>query len=205
MTLQARTYARGFPRKQTRYLVLLLRLTFCRVVVVKSTRKGKQVADDEEVEVEEEDGSVIGRSQIWKHEAQVLWLLEVKEIDCDELTPAEIIAVAYSTRVEWRKSETYSDLVAEHTEEARAEATAKKEAAAERKAKAAAEKAEKAERKSKEEADNKAKAAGAVEKKAARATKASAAKKTAAKSAAKSTGSRRGRGRAAAAEEDPFE
>lgn len=127
----------------------------------------------EETVTEEESGP---RSQMWKHEAMVAWINEQEGVDLDTLSAAEIIAYAFAKRVAWRKSSTYTDLVASHAAEAE---EAKAARAAEREAAAAARKAEKeAAAKAKAEA-----AEAAKDKEPAKATKATAAKKGAAKKA----------------------
>lgn len=103
-------------------------------------------------EVTEEGGT---RSQMYKHEGQVEFINEKYGIDLDQLTASEIIAYAYATRVEWRQSDTYKELVEAHKESAAAEAAEKKaareKAAAEKKAAAEAEAAAKAEKATKAE------------------------------------------------------
>lgn len=122
-----------------------------------------------EEEVTEEGGL---RSQMYKHEGQVAFINEKYDINLDELSAAEIIAYAYATRVEWRKTDTYKELISSHAEEAEKEREAKALARAEA---AAAKKAEK-----EAEAAAKAEKAAAAEK-APAATKAAKATKTPAK------------------------
>lgn len=141
-------------------------------------------------EVEEASGP---RSQMWKHEAMVDWINSYDEVDLDTLDAATIIAYAFARRVEWRASETYQELVAEHAAEAEAEkarkAAARKEAAAAAKAAAEAE----------------AEADAAPVKKAAKATKAAkASKATKATKATKAPPAKRAARATKAAAEDPF-
>jgi hypothetical protein len=75
-------------------------------------RAAAQVAEPEPEEVEEEAGGF--RSQMWKHEAMVEWLNAETGEDINELSAAEIIALAFARRVAWRKSEDYQTLVAEY-------------------------------------------------------------------------------------------
>lgn len=153
---------------------------------------------EEVEETEDEEAAPAGaRSQLWKHEAQVEWYKETYGIDLEkDHSAAEIIAAAYATRVEWRKSDTYKELVAEYEaekeEEKERKAAEAEERAAERKAKAD-EKAAKAKSK---EGEDKPKPSGRK----GAAKKAAAAKKAPAKKAA-----RRGRGAKATSEDDPFE
>lgn len=127
-------------------------------------------------EVQEEEGGL--RSQMWKHEAMVSWLNEQEGVDLDTLSAAEIIAYAFARRVEWRKSDTYRNLVASHATEAEAAREAKAaeraEAAAARKAAKEAEAAEKAAAKETDAAPSKAaaKKAAAAAKPVAKAAKA---------------------------------
>jgi hypothetical protein len=144
-------------------------------------------------EVEQEEGGLGLKSQLWKHEAMVGWLEESKEYgDLSEYSPGEIVAIAFAHRVEWRKSDEYQNLVMEHREQAeseRAERAAAREAA----------KAEKAaEREAAKAAKEAAEAAKTDGKETAKATKAAkpAAKKTATRATAKRP--------AAKAAADPF-
>lgn len=130
-------------------------------------------------EAEAQEGGL--RSQMYKHEAMVEWVNEQYGVDLDTLSAAEVIAYAFASRVEWRKSDEYKGVVEAHAEEA---AAAKEEKAKARAAKAAEAKAEKASAKKE-----------AAPKKAAKATKA--AKKTA-KKATKAS-------KAAATEDNPFD
>lgn len=144
-----------------------------------------------EPEVEEEGGL---RSQMFKHEAQVEYINEEYGVDLDTLSAAEIIAYAYATRVAWRKTDTYRNLVEAHKGEAAAEAAAKKaerEAAAKARAEAKAAKA--------------AEAAAAPAAPAQKATKATAAKK-AQKAAAPTKATRATKAsKAAASGDNPFD
>lgn len=147
------------------------------------------MAENEEVEE-----GVPSRSQIWKHEGMVEWLESVKEYDFSEAEPAEVIAAAFAHRVEWRRSEAYQNIVAEHqeaAEAARAERAAQREAEKEaRQAAAAAKAAEK-------EAAEKAKTDG---KTTAKATKGTTAKATTTKATRKGTR----KATAGAGASDPF-
>lgn len=147
---------------------------------------------DTSTEVEEATGP---RSQIWKHEAMVEWLTGEKGMP-EDADAATVIAYAFAYRVEWRRTETYSGLVAEHAETAEAEraerTAAREQAAAERKAEREAAAAAKAEAKAAEAA--KAEAAPA------KATKAT--KETAKAAPAKATKSTK---KGASTEENPFE
>jgi len=137
-----------------------------------------------EPEVEEEGGL---RSQMFKHEAQVDFINGKYGIDLDTMSAAEIIAYAYATRVEWRKTDTYRNLVESRKGEAAAEAAAKKAAAAAaREAKAAA------------------KATEAAAAPAQKATKAAATKKAPAKAAAPTKATRATK-KAAASADNPFD
>jgi hypothetical protein len=149
-------------------------------------------------EVEEVEGTGL-RSQMWKHEAMVEWLSEVKEYgDLSEWSPAEVIAIAFAHRNEWRRTDTYRNLVESHAAEAEEARAAKAAAREEEKAAKAAEReAAKAEKEA-------AKAAAAEGKETAKATKPAAGKATkapakAVRKASKATAKR------SASTEDPFE
>jgi hypothetical protein len=145
------------------------------------------VADTETVEAEETSGP---RSQMWIHEGMVDWLQEEYEVDFDTLSPAEVIALAFARRNEWRRTETYAALKAGRAEQREAEKAERAAAAEARKAERQAAAAAKAEA---------AKAEKAAEKPAAKASK------TTAKKATAST--RKGRTAAkgkASTSEDPF-
>lgn len=176
------------------------------------------MADEVEETEEVEEGGFPFRSQLHVHEGQVAWLASEKGFDADEVdddgaavwSAAEIVAAAYATRVEWRKTSTYRELVEEHRQVAEAEAAQRAEAAAARKAEreAAAKAAAKAAKEAKESegekpAATKATKATKAAKPATKATKATKATTGGAKPAA-----RRGRRGAAATkpagEEDPF-
>lgn len=144
-----------------------------------------------------EEGSTVGaRSSLVIHQGQVDWLESEHGLDMSSLSPAEVIAAAYATRVAWRKTEAYQAAKlaqAEVNEEGKAELAAAKEAA----------KAERqAERDRKAEEREAAKAAKAAEKEAQKgeapattATKPAAKKATAKKATAK---------KASAGTADPF-
>lgn len=153
------------------------------------------MADEETVE---EEGTGL-RSQQWKHDAMVEWL-ESEEgygYSLDELSPAEVIAVAFAYRVRWRNSQTYVDLVEAHKAEAEEEKAAKAEAREAAKAEKAKEReaAKAAKEAAKAEAEGKAKETAKATKPAAKASKA-------AKPAAATKRVRKG---TAAPAEDPFE
>jgi hypothetical protein len=148
-------------------------------------------------EVEQEEGGLGLKSQLWKHEAMVEWLESVKEYgDLSEYSPGEIVAIAFAHRVEWRKSDEYQNLVIEHREQAEAER-------ADRAAAREAAKAEKAaEREAAKAAKEAAEAAKTDGKETAKATKATKAAKPAAKKTATRATAKRPAAKAAAA--DPF-
>lgn len=148
-------------------------------------------AAEVEETVEEEEGGL--RSQLFKHEAQAEWINGEYGIDLDELPASEIIAYAYATRVAWRKTDTYKELVSEHKGAAAEAAETKKIAAA---AKAAEKAAAKAEAAAAKEAVTEAPAP------AKKATKATATKATPAPQ--KATRARKGTAAAAAAD-SPFD
>jgi hypothetical protein len=117
------------------------------------------VANTENTEVVESTEKSGPRSQMHIHEAQVAWIQSDKGVDLSTLSPAEVIAWAYATRVEWRSTDRYQTVKTEAreaaererserkaaTEAARAEAKAKRDAeAAEKKAAREAEAAKKA-------------------------------------------------------------
>lgn len=68
--------------------------------------------EPEEVTEEEEGGGF--RSQMWKHEAMVEWLNAELGEDINEMSAAEIIALAFKLRVSWRRSQEYQDIVNEY-------------------------------------------------------------------------------------------
>jgi len=148
-------------------------------------------AATQEVEETEEEGGL--RSQMFKHEGQVAFINEQYGIDLDELSAAEILAYGYATRVAWRKTDTYRELVESHKAEAsEAAAAAKAEREAAREARAAA-KAEAAAAK-----------AAAPAAPAQKATKATAAKKAPAKAAAPTKATRATK-KASASADSPFD
>lgn len=125
----------------------------------------------------EDTAPTTSRSQMAIHEGQVAYIESEKGVDLSKLSPAEVIAHAYATRVAWRQTDDYKAIRASAAESRAADAEARKAAAAERKAaKAKAEKASKPAAK--------------------KATKAPAKKATGAKRATKAT--------KATAEADPF-
>lgn len=133
------------------------------------------MADEEVVE----EGGVATRSQMWKHEAMVEWLESEKGYELVGASPAEVIAAAFAHRVEWRKSDTYQDLVTQHAEAAEAareERRQARELAAEQRAQ------ERAAAKAEKEAASKSKTEGKATAKATKATKTT--KKTTRKAAA---------------------
>lgn len=89
-----------------------------------------------EAEVEDEGGL---RSQVWRHEAFVEWCNEQYDLNLDSLSAAEIIAWFAAKRNEFRKTDFYTETVAEHA----AQVEAEKEAKAEARAAAKAEKGDK--------------------------------------------------------------
>lgn len=93
-----------------------------------------------EVEVEEtEEVAGVSRSAMHIHEAMVEWLESNGYLTGDEST-AEVVAVAFAKRNEWRKSEEYAEVKEEYASTREAEKEAKAAARAERAAaKAAAE------------------------------------------------------------------
>lgn len=135
-----------------------------------------------EAEAEEEVRIPGARSQMAVHEAQVTYLEETYGVDLSTYSAAEIIAIAYATRVEWRQTEIYHEVKNGLGETREAEKEAKRlereEAAAVKAAEREAKAAEKAAK-----ADGAEKPAGKTSK--ATAKKAAPAKKAAAKKGAK--------------------
>lgn len=88
-----------------------------------------------------------GRSQVAIHQGQVDYIEETYGVTMKGKSPAEIISLAYATRVEWRQTETYHELkdgqAAEREAAAEAKALAREEAAAAKAETAKAAKAEK--------------------------------------------------------------
>lgn len=100
------------------------------------------MADTEETTEETESTYVPGgRSQTAIHQGQVDWVAEEHDIDMSEMSPAEIISIAYATRNAWRKTEAYAALKAEVAEQREAEKAERAEARAARKAEREAAKA----------------------------------------------------------------
>lgn len=130
----------------------------------------------------EEGGSL--RSHMYKHEAMVQWLEEQGHA-VSNATPAEVIAIAFAKRVEWRKSDTYRSLVEGRSEQLASEKAARQQ---EREQAREARKAEKAAARAAKKSEPKEKAAPA---KAVKATKAAKGKS--------------GKGKASSAEENPFD
>lgn len=145
------------------------------------------MADEEEVEY------VPGqRSQTWIHEAHVEYLeAEYPDLNLAKLKPAELIAVAFASRRDYRASEVYEEAKAEHVNSVEEERARLAEERAEAKAQREAERAEKAAAKSAKKGE--ASKSKATAKKGSKATKA--------KSTGKST---RGR-KTKPSSEDPFE
>jgi hypothetical protein len=81
--------------------------------------------------VEEEAAEEGGlRSRMYLHEGLVEYINETYDINLDELTAAEIVAWAFAKRNEWRKTDGYAELKAEHAAEEPEEAPPVKKAAA---------------------------------------------------------------------------
>lgn len=143
-------------------------------------------------EIEGTEDTESARSQMWKHEAMVQWLESEHGADFDSMTAADVIAMAFAKRVEWRKSQTYADLLNDRAEVVAAEKVAKAEqreaVKAERAAVREAEAAKKAAAKEAEAAERAAAKAAKAEQApapATKATRAAKATKAPAKAAAK--------------------
>lgn len=133
---------------------------------------------------ENTDQDVLGRSSVAIHQGQVDWLEASRGIDMSTLSPAEVISLAYASRVAWRKTEEYQAAKAAQADIRQAEKAKADEArAAKAQERAEAKAAKEAERaKAKAEAEE-ARAAKAAQKGegATKATKATAKKATAKK------------------------
>lgn len=113
------------------------------------------MSDTETIE-EETQGSGL-RSRMYLHEGFVQWYLDEYDIDLEEASAAEVIAHFAARRNEFRKSEFYVNMIAEHVEAQEAEkaerAQAREAAKAERAAAKAAEKEAKAAAKAAKDAE----------------------------------------------------
>jgi hypothetical protein len=117
---------------------------------------------------EEAAARAIGaRSQLAVHEGQVEYL-RGEGVDVDNLSPAELIAAAYATRNEWRRTDAYRTVKAASTTEKAAEREAAKAARAEA---VAAKKAERDAAKAAKAAEKAAKAEAPAEAKPAKASR----------------------------------
>jgi hypothetical protein len=86
-----------------------------------------------DTETTTEETTANPRSQMFKHRAMVEWLTSTKGMPADA-DQATVISFAFAYRVEWRRSDTYRNLVQEYN--ASAEAREKEAAAAREAAKA---------------------------------------------------------------------
>lgn len=58
-----------------------------------------------------------GSPQLWKHEAQLDWMANTYGYDYDSMSLAEVVAVAFKHRTEWRETPDYEEVVEQHREE----------------------------------------------------------------------------------------
>jgi len=80
------------------------------------------------------------RSQTWKHAAMLAWLIENKGLNPNG-SQLDALCSAFANRAEWRRTDTYRNLLSDHKETAE---TARAEAQAARKAERDAAKAKEA-------------------------------------------------------------